>query len=212
MNRLDLQTRVLERLNESVTSPVFWTTAQIQDLLQDSQELIAEEARLCKRTINLATRPGCAYYQMRGIASDCMAMYRLILPDNRIRLRAVSSAQLDAYHLLWETVSGTPRWWSPIDWQTFALFPHPIQGGANLRIDYLAWPPALLDDFDTPEFGQSEQDNMVIYGVYAGLMKRWDVGRATSLFAEFMQRISRSKATTGVEAEEGRTWQEVAEP
>lgn len=212
MNRLDMQTRILERLNDSTTSPQFWTTSEIDDLIQEAQEVLAEESRLIKRSVTVTVRPGTSYYNIRSVASDCMTPYRIVLPDNRIRLRAISPAQLDAYHLLWETVTGTPRWWVPIDWQTFALFPHSINGGPIMRVDYLAWPPPLLDDLDTVEFGSQDQDALVLYGIYDGLMKRWDLGQATMLFTKFMERVSKSRATTGMDAEDGRTWQEVAEP
>lgn len=212
MTRLDMQTRILEKLNESTTAPQFWSTAQIDDLIQEGQEVLAEESRIIKRTVTVTVRPGTTYYQLRGIASDCMTPYRLTLPDDRIRLRVASPIQLDAYHLLWETVTGTPRWWVPIDWQTFALFPHPIQGGHVLKIDYFAWPHTLQDDGDTPEFGVSDADALVIYGVYMGLLKRWDVGRATVLFEKFMRRVNKSRSSTGMDSEDGRTWQQAAEP
>ncbi len=212
MNRLAIQTRILEKLNESTTAPLFWSTAQIDDLIQEGQEVLAEESRIIKRSVTVTVRPGTSYYFLRGIAADCMTPYRLSLPDSRLRLRAVSPLQLDAYHLLWETVTGTPRWWVPIDWQTFALFPHSIQGGGVLRIDYLAWPQALQDDLDEPEYTASDQDALVLYGVYMGLLKRWDVDRATVFFSKFMERVSRSRAGTGMDAEDGRTWQAVGEP
>jgi len=212
MTRLDMQTRILEKLNDSTTAPQFWSTTQIDDVIQEAQEVLAEESRIIKRSVTVTVRPGTSYYHLRGIAADCMTPYRLSLPDARIRLRAVSPVQLDAYHLLWETVTGTPSWWVPIDWQTFALFPHSIQGGGILRVDYLAWPQALMDDNDSPEYTVSDHDALVLYGVYDGLMKRWDVSRATVLFSKFLERVGKSRATTGMDAEDGRTWQAVGEP
>lgn len=212
MTRLDMQTRILEKLNESTTNPQFWSTAQIDDVIQEAQEVLAEESRIVKRTVTITARPGTSYYQLRGIADDCMTPYRLTLPDLRLRLRAVTASQMDAYHLLWETVTGTPRWWVPIDWQTFALFPHPIQGGPVIRIDYFAWPHALQDDGDIPEYSVSDADALVIYGVYMGLLKRWDVDRASILFEKFMTRVDKCRFSTGMDSEDGRTWQEVQQP
>src|SRR5438309_2116369 len=212
MNRLELKTRILEKLNESTTNPTFWSLSQIDDIINEGAEVLAEESRLVKRTVTTTVRPGTSYYQTRGIAPDVMGIYRISLPDQRLRLRAVSPLQLDAYHLLWETVSGTPRWWVPIDWQTFAIFPKSIVGGPVMRVDYLAWPRQLLDDQDDFEYSNSDEDALVLYGVYDGLLKRWDANRALVLYQQFLERVGKSRAATGMDAEEGRTWQETAEP
>lgn len=212
MTRLDLQNRILDQLNESVTSPVFWTTAQIDDLITEGSELLAEEAKLVKRSVTVTVRDGTSYYQTRSLAPDIMAITRLTLPDNRIRLRAISPSEIDAFNMTWETTTGVPRWWAPIDWDTFAVFPHAVTGGPLMCVDYLAWPRPLLDDTDSPEYQEDEQDAVILYGVYAGLMKRWDVGRALSLWGGFMECAGKSRASTGMDMEDGRTWQMAAEP
>src|SRR5207245_2532411 len=107
MNRLKLKTRILEKLNESTTNPTFWSLSQIDDIINEGAEVLAEESRLVKRTVTTTVRPGTSYYQTRGIAPDMMGIYPISLPDQRLRLRAVSPLQLAAYQPLVDAVRGT---------------------------------------------------------------------------------------------------------
>jgi len=42
MNRAALRTRILESLNESATAPVFWAATEIDALIDEAAEVVAE--------------------------------------------------------------------------------------------------------------------------------------------------------------------------
>lgn len=212
MTRSEIRDRILTGLNESTSSPVFWTTAQMNAVMDEGAEVLAEEAAAIKRTAITTLRPGTLYYTTRGIASDMMAPYRLWLHATNRKLTAVHWSQLDRFHERWQEVTGLPEVWAPVSWDFFALYPHPAEAGGVLRVDYLAWPRALTSDSDRPEFMESDHDALVLYGVYRGLLKRWDAGMANAAFGAFLDRIGKGKSRSGERQLQARTWQQGRQP
>ena len=207
MTRAKIRDRILTALNESITAPVFWTTAQLDAVIDEAAEVLAEEAKAIRRTAFVARQAGAVYYFTRGLADDVMAITRLWLPDTNRRLTAVSIAELDAQNSTWATTTGDPEYWFPVSWDCFGLYPHPATGGGLLRVDYLAWPRPLLDDDDEPEFREADHDSLVMYGIYDGLMKKWDAARALTLFTRFIDQWQTGRARNGVRENQARVYQ-----
>lgn len=207
MTRQQLRDRILTALNESTTSPVFWTTAQLDAVIDEASEVLAEEAKAIRRTAYMARQSGWTYYHLRGAAPDVMAIYRVWLPDLDKRLIATSMQELDANHRTWPTTTGEPEYWFPISWDCFGIYPHPAAGSGLLRIDYIAWPRALLDDNDEPEFREADQDALVLYGIYDALMKQWNAPRALEIFSRFMDHWQDGRARNGVREQQSRNYQ-----
>ncbi len=212
MTRAQIRDRILSALNESTSAPVFWTTAQLDAVIDEASEVLAEEAKAIRRTAFVARQAGAIYYFTRGLASDVMAITRVWLPDLNKRLTAVSISELDGQNELWPQAHGDPEYWFPISWDCFGIYPHPVTGGGLLRIDYLAWPRALLDDDDEPEFREADQDSLVMYGIYDGLMKQWNPGRALELFARFIDQWKVGQARNGVRETQSRSFQRPNNP
>ena len=207
MNRGQIIDRVLTSLNDQTVAPVFWTRAELADVLQDGMEVMAEEIAALKRTAFVGLGSGKLYYRTRGIAKDFRVPYRLWLGSNNRKLIPVTVEQLDAFHQQWSTVTGDPEYWAPMGYDWFTIFPHPAAGGGVLRIDYLAWPRVLGGDDDRPEFPEADHDTLVTYGIYDGLMKRWAAPEAMAVFAQFLEKIGDGKPRSGVNQLNGRTWQ-----
>lgn len=212
MTRSEIRDRILSALNESTSAPVFWTTAQMDAVIDEASEVLAEEARIVRRSAFVTRQQGMLYYSIRGIASDVMAITRIWLPDVNRRLAAVSIAELDAQNLLWSTVTGIPEYWFPLSWDLFGVYPHPAAGGGLLKVDYLAWPRALLDDDDTPEFRDADQEALVLYGIYEGLLKSWNAERAGEVFTRFLESIGVSRARNSVRESQARSYQRPRAP
>lgn len=194
----------MEGLNEDTSSPVFWSTTQIDSVITEAQEVLAEELALVKRSALTPLRQGRNYYFTEAIASDIMVPYRVWLVGDQRRLDVVTIQQLDERHETWITVSGDPWHWFPVSWDMFGIFPHASTDGGILRVDYIAYPRTLLDDNDEPEMSAPEQDAMVLYGIYDGFLKQWDVERAMTAFALFLQRIPMGQGRANVELQAAR--------
>ena len=212
MTREQIRDRILNALNESTSAPVFWTTTQLDAVIDEASEVLAEEAKAIRRTAFTSRQAGATYYFTRGLASDVMAITRVWLPDESKRLTAVSIAELDRQNDTWPLATGDPEYWFPVSWDCFGIYPHPAQGGGLLRVDYLAWRRALLDDTDEPEFREADQDSLVMYGIYDGLMKRWDVARAVELFNRFIDQWQTGRARNGVRETQSRVFQRPSGP
>lgn len=199
MTKSEIRTRILESLNDSASSPVFWSISEIDDVIQEGQEVLAEELAIIKRSALVPLREGTTYYYTQGIASDIMVPYRIFLTELDRRLDVVTMSQLDERHETWITISGDPWHWFPVSWDIFGVFPHPAQAGGVIRVDYIAWPSAPQDDSEELEFSEPEQDALVLYGVYDGLLKQWDIERALKMFALFLERLPLGRPRANVE-------------
>lgn len=170
-------------------------------------EVLCEEAAAIKRTAFKPLLPGTAYYYTRGIAQDMMAPYRLWLTHLDRRLVAVSTSELDQRNEAWSTVTGDPSHWFPVSWDLFGLYPCTAAGGGILRVDYLAWPKEMLDDSDEMELTLGDQDAVILYGVYDGLMKALDTARALEMFGLFVERLINAQARSGIWKTDARAFQ-----
>lgn len=204
MNRQEIRDRILRGLNESTSSPSLFTTAQVDAYIEDAQEILSEEVAAIKRELIVTKRSGTTYYNTRGLATDMMVPYRIWDVNNERKLEAKTLFELDSHNERWVDTTGDPWWWFPLSWDVFGIYPRPATGGGTLRIGYLAWPRTLLDDSDEPEFQNSDHDGLVLYGVYEGLLKQWDIARATQIFVKFVESWGDSSARHGARAMERR--------
>ena len=207
MTRSELRTRILSALNESATNPVFFSTGQIDSIIDEGAEILSEEANAVKRTAFVSLMEGTTYFYIRGIAQDMMAPYRLWLTHLDRRLTAVSLYDLDARNENWIETTGDPEYWFSVSWDLFGVYPSIAAGGGVIRVDYLAWPRSLMDDSDEPEFVLADQDGLVLYGVYEGLLKMLDVTRALQIFSMFVDKLNGSRVRHGIAKLDARAFQ-----
>lgn len=207
MTRGEIRARILHNLNEDPDSPVFRTAAEINAVIDEAAEVLAEEAGAIKRTYMLALQPGTAYYSLRALGPLVMAPYRLWLPSHNRRLDAVSMSDLDARHETWPTVTGDPTCWFPVSWETFGVYPRPSTGGGVLRVDTLDWPRALVDDDDEPEFLEGDHDALTLYGTYDSAATRWDAPTMLQAWSGFLKGWAGSQERSGVGRVQARAFQ-----
>lgn len=186
MTRDDLRTRILVHLYDDPLDPVFWTTPEIDAMIAEGQEIASEEVRAHRRTCYIPKRDGAQIYDLRTIATDCMAPYRLWDHTTSERLQARTMHALDQDRQRWLTTTGTqPRYWFPVSWGRFGIYPATLAGGGLLRVDYLAWPEAIQEDDDELDGSEADHDLLVLYGEYCGLIQQWEAARAAERFIMF---------------------------
>lgn len=211
MTRLELEQRILRALNDSPTDPVFWTLEEIRDVIQEGQEILAEEVQALKRTVLFPRHDGLQWVNLAAVAPDCMAPFRIWLPDQGIRLEPRTMRWLDQYQYWWLTITGTlPLYWYPISWDCFGIWPGEATGSGTLEISYLAWPTAMQDDWESPEYAEPDQDALVTYGVYLGLLKQWDMPRAMERWQQFIARFTDATARDDLKRIQAAMWQRQA--
>lgn len=182
-----MRDRILQGLNDSTSDPVFFSIAEINGYIDEALELLGEEVSDIRRVAYVPIREGATYYTIHSIAPDIMAPYRMTLHEEDTRLIYTTIDDLDLTRQRWhEVTSDSPDWWFPVSWDMFGIYPHPATSEGHLRVDYLAWPAVLVDDYDEPEFSLEAHDACVSYGLAEGLMKQWDVMRALDYWTQFV--------------------------
>lgn len=172
---------------------MFFSLAEIDATIDEGFQVLAEEQEAIKRTAFFARRPGELYHSVRKLGPDVLAPYRVWSVTNTRALVASSMSELDARHETWEQVSGEPQCWFPVSWDLFGIWPKAAAGGGVIRVDYYAWPRALLDDDDRSEFPEAEHEAVLTYGVYDGLAKRWDTQRMLEVWSLFIKQWGRAQ-------------------
>ena len=187
MNRGELRKRIAYLLNEDPDDMVFFTSTQVNNVIQEAMEVIAEEVMDLKKQAFVVIEPGRMWYTLSEIAPDCMTPLRVWSEADETRLDVITMKELDDHRERWmEVFTDRPDWWYPISFDAFGIWPGPTSGGGVLRIDYVAWPETLLDDNDEPIFREPEQDLVVLYGMYDGLIRQWEPERALDIFVQFV--------------------------
>lgn len=205
MTREEIRTRILEGLNESASDPSFWSKAEVDDVIQEAMEVVAEEAQSIKHSTIVPIRPGATYYHTESIADEMVIPYRVWLHHDNRKLEATTIWNLDREHQRWVDVTGDPWNWFPVSWDLFGVWPRATEGGKTLRVDYFTWPRTLVDDDMEPEVPGSDHDTFVLYGIYDGLLKQWDFERAIAMFGQFMERLATYRPRASLELQ-GTTW------
>ena len=198
MNRQQIKTRILNAINDNATTPVFFSTAQLNNLVDEGMEVIAENSRAIHRTAMFALRPGTTFYSLASIASDIMLPVRLWDTTRETRLTALSMQELDKTRARWLQSSGTPEVWFPVSWDLFGLYPATSTSGGLVRMDYIAWPRELIDDNDEPELPLASHDALVLYGAYLGLLKKWDSDNAKIMLKALEAHVTFATARSGI--------------
>jgi len=195
MTRRELAARISAGINDP--EQVFMTPGDLALSIDEAAECLAEEMGAVHRTVFVEQRPGTTYYHLHGIGQDLIAPFRVWDQARDWRLPAASLTELDERMRNWPTASGEPLCWFPVSWDIFGIWPRATQGGGVLRLDCLAWPRALMDDDDEPELLAGDQDALVVYGAYEGLVKRMDPDKALAVYAEFIGRQKEGQGKAG---------------
>jgi len=179
MTRSEIQARIFESIGDDPDSPVFFSQAQLNQLVDEALEVLVEDIRAVRRSALIPLKEGVGFIYTQAIDPDFMAPLRVWNHANQMRLTCLSMAELDTLNIRWQQTTGTPELWFPVSWDLFGIYPHPAEASGVLRVDYLAWPRSLLDADDRPEIPEATQDALVLYGQYMGCLKKWDAAAAT---------------------------------
>lgn len=208
----EIKTRILQAINDDPDDPVFFTDDQMTTLANEAVEVLSEDSRAIHRSAILPLRPGMGFVYTPSIAPDIMTPTRIWDHTRKRRLTAVSMSQLDDHQERWQQTSGVPEVWCPIGWDVFAIYPAPAAPGGVLRVDYIAWPRALMDDDDEAELPNATQDALVLYGQYMGILKKWDGENAMIALKALQAHRGVADARSGISRMAVRSFQRTQRP
>ncbi len=198
MTREEIRSRALHALNDSATAPQFWELDEMNQVLQDGMEVLAEETEALTKTVYVPLRDGTMFYALRGLDLPLMTPWRLWTRNRSHRLWSTSIRELDSHYERWLTVTGEPEWWFLVSWDCIGVWPAPVAGGGLVEVDALVWPDRLLDDTDEPEFPDSDHDFLVRYLEMEGQVKQWETARAIDISLDLFRKAKDSQARNGL--------------
>jgi hypothetical protein len=199
MTRADIRRRILRALREDPDTPSAWSVDELNDMIDEGQEFLAETALQLVRTFHIPRLSGTMFYALHACGERILAPFRVWLPDESRRLAAWSLTDLDARHEQWMTVQGDPWVWFPVDWDTIGIWPAPSTGGGWLEISAYVWPEPLLEDRNTPEFLPADHEALVYYGELMAYLKQHDAQRASDRAIQFLQRWGGARERGSIE-------------
>src|SRR5262245_64723820 len=129
MNREEIKNRIVDRMNDSADSPVFFTDDQLNDLVTEAQEFLIAETNSVHRSVFVPIRPGMQFVYLPALAPDFMMATRIWSQSRGIRLDTTSIDNLSQFHQRFWTVTGDPEMWYTVSWDIIGLFPRPTEGG-----------------------------------------------------------------------------------
>lgn len=167
MTTAELKTEVFRRLQESQTSPVFWSAADVLAAINEGYQEISDATEWYEqiRTIDLLReRP---YYDLRKILpSSCLRLTAAYNDQTSRWLIPCTPRDLDTFYRQWElTTGGEPShqllrglWW-------MRVWPMNAADGGTIQQHYTAIPPALTADTDVPGFPINLHYGLVEYAL-----------------------------------------------
>lgn len=187
MTKAELRTDLYRRLEESSSSPVFFSEDDLDEALDEAYMEISDETewREVYRTVDLLhTRP---YYDLRTVFPE----YEVLTPgkafheDTNRWLIPSSARDLDAGYRRWEQVNAQPErvvvrglWW---------LLYWPItQAESGTVKQYATVLPDALDDDDEPGFEAVFHPALVEYALARLLPQLGEVTKALDAWAQYL--------------------------
>lgn len=202
MTRDDLRRRAQTALNDP--DHIFWSAEELNQLIQEAQEVLAEEVEALTRVLYIPERLGAMFYHLQALPGQVMTPWRLWTRNRQHRLWPLSMLELDSHYERWLTVTGDPEWWFLLSWDCIGVWPPPTTGGGVFELDAFVWPTPLPDDWSEPELADPDHDILLDYVLMEGQVKQWDIARALEIGLPLFQRAKDSQARNSLRAVQSR--------
>ncbi len=151
MTVADLQTRVLERVGEDPTAPVFYTAAEALAWLNGMQRLMVLLTLCLEKTATLPITPGWSFYRMLAAFSDWILPLRLRVTGGA-KLKPSRFSDLAALDAYWSTSAGPAVRYALAGCDLIGIYQQPSSG--SIDYTYARAPVLLVAPGDTPEVPQ----------------------------------------------------------
>lgn len=187
MTKAQLISAVVARLEESATTPVFYTEEDIIASLHAGYMELSDAAEWDERYLTvdlLADRP---WYDGRTVLGADLLTIGAAFSDSLNRwLVPTAGLELDRADSRWERVPGPPQrvltnglWW-------FSYWPRMGSDLGTVKQYYTALPAALSESVDEPGFPETFHQGLVEFAVYDLLAQEGETQRAMVAWLEYL--------------------------
>ena len=147
MTRDELAGRISRNVN---STGVFYTPADLNDAIQDGYDEIVGLTGCIHKATTIAFTANLTYYDFGSLISDFAALVAIWNTTTKRWLLPVSEKYLERERDDWETATGTPEYFYPVNFRYVAIYRKPSSAGyGNMYVFYKALADTLEGD-DTP--------------------------------------------------------------
>lgn len=191
MNLSELEAAVFRGLDESQTSPVYWSQTDVDAALNEGVECLAEASEYNELSETLGLTAARTYYNLKAlltVADRFLRVTRIWNPVASRWMEIVTIRELDEEtYARWERTPGEPQnaiirglWW-------LGIFPRPTASTGTLTVYFAALPVPLALPTDTPGFPQEWHRGIVHYALYDLLAQSGETAKAIEHFKHFLE-------------------------
>lgn len=197
MNFLTLKQRTLQRLNESMSSPAFWSLTDIGDFINEGYADLISSLKITEKSGTLST---VANQYIYSLASDSLGITRMYYDTSDHLIHPFS----------WERLQKIDRWFNEtsdtyptfrmdnVGTQKVFLWPKVITSEAScITYWYNSIPSDMSADSDSPSIQKSFHDALIDYACAVSLMRERAPESKKKGFA-YMEEYTRRKGSLSV--------------
>lgn len=163
MNAGELQTRVLERLDQPGGQSGYYTASEALDAINEGIRFFTLLTLGLEAKTTIALDADTTFYHMQPLIPDWMLPLRVQLVGGSF-LRPARLDELDALDRGWQSSTGAPSRYAALGFDFFAVYKQPDSG--SLDVTYARRPVPLVAAADLPEYPEDLHPAFADYGVY----------------------------------------------
>lgn len=190
MTLAELKAETFRRLEESATSPVFWTVADVVAALNAGYRELSDASEWYERWLTVGLLPARPYYDLRTVLPSTIPLLSIGLAYNDQTSRwliPTTVRELDGGDLRWEQRVAEPErvgirglWWL---W----YWPRTSASTGTIKQYYTALPPALVNDTDEPGFPATLHLGLVEYALADLAAQDAEVTQTTAAWTRYLE-------------------------
>lgn len=185
-----LKQRVLKRLNESVSSPQFWSVDAIGSFLNEGYEDLILVTKILESSATLSTVADTFVYTL---ADNCLEIIRMYYETTDKIIRPMSWEQLQAKDRWWiDTANDYPRYYIPLSTQNIFFYPNVSTSEASC-ITY--WFKSIAQEMsaegDLPDTRDTFHDALVDFATFMALLRKRtksSIQKALKFYAAYQEK------------------------
>ena len=158
------KTRLLQRLDEDSSSPVFYQTQELTAALNAAQRFFCFITLILQKQVSFALTANEWQYHMLSSYTDWIAPLDVRVSGGGkvapARIEDIAAANPD-----WRGATGTPTRYAHLGFDFLALDKHPTASGTTLLITYAHGPAALLLDAGNLEIPEERQPALIDFAI-----------------------------------------------
>lgn len=185
MNFGELKAEVFRRLEESTSSPVYFTESEVADALNEGYQEISDASEWSETSVAIKLLPGQIYYWIGHSSVLALTPKQAFNNQSSRWLDWTTVGYLDRAHSQWEISQGQPDQMFTRGLGWIGFWPVTPSTGSTITLYCTTLPSALSSDSDTPGFPQEFHLGLVEYALYDLFAQEAEVQKALGFWGRY---------------------------